>query len=132
MLSLTLMGHTLFFYTVKHASQKDQKLVFKTNYRLMQFEEKLQSALYSKTCFSNRPKIGFQDQLSLSAGQKYCRMLQREHSAILSTSIKLPFIFKTFVLSISSCCFTQVILYNRLLSVRYPIDTQFVGLMLSL
>ena len=32
---------------------------------------------YSKTCLkqplSKRPKIGFQDQLSLNAGQKYCR-----------------------------------------------------------
>ena len=32
-----------------------------------------------------RPKIGFQYGLLLMAGQKYCRMLQREHSAILST-----------------------------------------------
>ena len=30
----------------------------------------------------------------------YCRMLQGEHSTILSTFIKLPFIFKIFVLSI--------------------------------
>ena len=30
----------------------------------------------------------------------YCRMLQGEHSAILSTSIKLPFVMKTFVLSV--------------------------------
>ena len=34
---------------------------------------------YSKTCvkwpLSKRAKIGFQDQLSLNAGQKYCRML---------------------------------------------------------
>ena len=44
-----------------------------------------------------RPKIGFQDQLSLNAGQKYCRMLPLEHSAILSTLIKLPVVFKTFV-----------------------------------
>ena len=48
----------------------------------------------SKTCvkrpLSKRPKIGFQDQLSLKAGQQYCRMLQGEHSAILSTFIKLP------------------------------------------
>ena len=29
-----------------------------------------------------------------------CRMFQEEHSAILSTFIKLPFVFKTFVLSI--------------------------------
>ena len=49
--------------------------------------------MYSKTCakrpLSERPKLGFQDLLSLSAGQKYCRMLQGEQSAIL-----------TFVLSI--------------------------------
>ena len=35
---------------------------------------------YSKTCLSGhskrRPKVGFQDRLSLNAGQKYCRMLQ--------------------------------------------------------
>ena len=58
----------------------------------------------SKTCvkwpLSKRRKIGFQDQLSLNAGQKYCRMLQGEHSAILLTFIKLPFVSKTFVLSI--------------------------------
>ena len=39
-------------------------------------------------------------QLSLNAGQKYCRMLQAEHSAILSTFIKLPFVIKSFVSSI--------------------------------
>ena len=59
---------------------------------------------YSKTCLkrplSKRSKIGFQDQSSLNAGQKYCRMLQGEHSAILSTFIKLPFVIKIFVLSI--------------------------------
>ena len=42
-------------------------------------------------------KLNFQDQLSLNAGQKYCIM---EHSAILSTFIKLPFVIKIFVLSI--------------------------------
>ena len=58
----------------------------------------------SKICvkqqLSKRPKIGFQDQLSLNAGQKYCRMLQGEHSAIFSTFIKLPIVIKIFVLSI--------------------------------
>ena len=49
---------------------------------------------------SKKTKIGFQDQLSLNVGQKYCRMLQGEHSAILSTFIKLPFVVKAFVLSI--------------------------------
>ena len=42
----------------------------------------------------------FQYQLSLNAGQKYCRILQGEHSAILSTFIKLQFVIKIFVLSI--------------------------------
>ena len=57
--------------------------------------------MYSKTCakrpLSKRPKIGFQDQLSLNAGQKYCEW---EHSAILLTFIKLPFVINIFVLSI--------------------------------
>ena len=47
-----------------------------------------------------KTKNWFQDQLSLIAGYKYCRMLQGEHSAILSTSIKLPFVIEIFVLSI--------------------------------
>ena len=59
---------------------------------------------YSKTCLKRPLKkkinIGFPDQLWLNAGQKYCRMLQREHSAILLTCIKLPFVIKIFVLSI--------------------------------
>ena len=46
------------------------------------------------------PNIGFQDRLSLNAGQQYCRMLQGEHSAILLTFIMLPFVIKIFVLSI--------------------------------
>ena len=54
--------------------------------------------MYSKTCvkqlLSKRPKVGFQDQLVLYAGQKYYRMLQGEYSAILSTCIKLPFVIK--------------------------------------
>ena len=57
----------------------------------------------SKTCLkrtlSKIPKFCFQDKLSLNAGQKNCRMLQGEHSAILSTLIKLPFVIKIFVLS---------------------------------
>ena len=45
-------------------------------------------------------KIGFLDQLSLNAGQKYGRMLQGDQSAILLTFIKLPSVIKIFVLSI--------------------------------
>ena len=58
---------------------------------------------YSKTCLKRtlkkKTKIGFQDRLLVNTGKKYCRMLQGEHSAIHSTFIKLPFVFKTFVLS---------------------------------
>ena len=59
---------------------------------------------YSKTCLKRplkkRRKIGFSDRLSLNAGEKYCRMPQWVHSAILSTFIKLPFVIKICVLSI--------------------------------
>ena len=47
-----------------------------------------------------KKKVGSQDQLSLIAGQKYCRMLQLEQSAILSTFIYLLFVIKISVLSI--------------------------------
>ena len=60
--------------------------------------------VYSKTCvkqpLSKRAKIGFQDQISLNVGQMCCRMLQAEHSAILSTFIKLAFVITIFVLSV--------------------------------
>ena len=74
--------------------------------------------VYSKTCvkwpLSKRPKIGFQDQLSLNTSQKYCRMLrmlQVELSTILSTFIKLLNVIKFFVCLLLSGCFTQVLLY---------------------
>ena len=58
----------LLFYTVKPPLSKRPKLVFKTNYRLIQVRSIAECS--------------------------------REHSAILSTFIKLPFVFKIFVLSI--------------------------------
>ena len=59
---------------------------------------------------SKRPPIGFQYQLSLYADQKYYIILQGEHSEIVSTFIKLPFVIKIFVLSIFSGRFIQVLL----------------------
>ena len=53
-----------------------------------------------KRPLSKRQKIAFQDQLLLNAGQRYFRMLQGEHSAIILTFIKLPFVIKIFILSI--------------------------------
>ena len=38
-------------------------------------------------------------------------MLQGEHSAILSTFIKLQFVLKTFVLSVFECLLRQGLLY---------------------
>ena len=78
--------------------------------------------MYRKTCvkrqLSKRPQIDFKDQLSLIyAGQKCCRRLQGEHSAILSTFIKLPLVIMIFVLSILSGHFTQV--YCTLLKVNF-------------
>ena len=59
---------------------------------------------YIKTCvkrpLSKRPTIGCQDQFSLNADQKYCRILQMEHYAIHLTFLKLPFVIKIFDLSI--------------------------------
>ena len=61
--------------------------------------------------------------LSLNAGQKYCRMLQGEHSAILSTFIKLAFVIKIFVLSIFECQFytgfTVFVLFRIMESIGY-------------
>ena len=56
-------------------------------------------------------KIGFKDRLLLNVDQKYCRMLQWEYSAILSTFIKLPVVFETFACLFLSGRLRQVLLY---------------------
>ena len=84
----------------------------------------LRRTVYSKTCvkrpLSKRPQIGFQDQISHNEGQKYCRMLQGEHSAKLSTFNKLPFVIKTFVLSIFEWLFyTGFTVFDCLYGIRF-------------
>ena len=83
-------------------SKRRPKFIFNTDYHLMQVKS-IAECSKGKTCLKlplkKKTKIDFQYQLSLNAGQKYCRMLQGEHSAILSTFIKLLLAFKTFVLS---------------------------------
>ena len=90
---------------------------------------------YSKTCLKQplkkKTNFFFQDPLSLNAGQKYCRMLQGKHSAILSTFIKLPFDIKIFVLSffewplktgftvVLSYTYSSIALDTRLLAQAY-------------
>ena len=76
---------------------------------------------YSKTCLKpplKKEQVGFQYRSSLNAGQKYCRMLQGEHSTILLTFIKLPFSIKTFVLFI----FKWVLLYILHFVYLIPVD----------
>ena len=74
-----------------------------------------ETKLYSKTCvkwpLSKRPKIGFQGQLPLYAGQRHWRMLQWEHSAMLLTFTKLYFVIKIFVLSNFEWPFNTGLLY---------------------
>ena len=64
------------------------------------------------------PKNGFQNQLSLNAGQKYCR--------ILLTFIKLPFVIKIFVLSFLSGRSTQVLLYYFIHFLCFYIREEYV------
>ena len=89
-----------------------QKMI--THETLLLKSDTFSISTYSKTCLK-RPlkkstKTGFQYWLSLNVGQKYCRILQGEHSVILSTLIKLPFSIDIFVLSIFewplTTCFT--------------------------
>ena len=58
------------------------------------------------------PQIGFQYQCSFNAGQTYCRILKGEHSAILFTFMKLPFVIKIFILERGRL--TQVLMYIQL------------------
>ena len=59
---------------------------------------------YSKTCvkrpLSKRLKMIFKTDYRLMQVKQYCRMIERGHSAILSTCIKLSVVIKIFVLSI--------------------------------
>ena len=74
--------------------------------------KRAKETLYSKTCvkqpLSKRPKNWFSRPIIAHyAGQKYCRMLKGEHSTILLTFIKLPFVIKIFVLSIFEWPFSK-------------------------
>ena len=67
---------------------------------LSSYFQSLQGQTCLKRPLKKNSKNGFQYRLSLNAGQKYCRIFQGEHSALLSTCMKLPNDFKPFVLSI--------------------------------
>ena len=73
----------------------------------------------------------FQDQLSLNAGQKFCRMLQGEHSAILLTLIKLPFVIKILVLSFFLVAVLLYIMELGLAFISHLMDDLFVQITLN-
>ena len=87
-----------------------------TLFAMLLFPKRKVSNIYSKTCLKGplkkRPKISFQDRLSLNAGQKYCRMLQGEHSAILMTFIKQPLSLRPLFCLFLSGCLRQVLLLS--------------------
>ena len=92
-----------------------------------------------KTCvkqpLSKTPKICFQDQLSLNAGLKYCRMLQGEHSAIRSTFIKLPFVFVLSIFRVAVLhmfyCIKCTVPYLRNYSFCKKCESRFAGFIRS-
>ena len=82
----------------------------------------LEIFIWGAILFDIRSDIGleimFYGSAHMSAYSKTCRKWQREHSAILSTFIKLPFVIKTFVLSIFvwplKTCFTVKQNFNHI------------------
>ena len=91
----------------------------------------LLAVCYSKICLKRslkkKTKMCFSDRLLLIAGQKYCRMLQWEHSAILSTFMKLPFVIRIFALSILRGRLRQGLLYFHDASLPFDqdVDVEF-------
>ena len=64
-----------------------------------------------KTAILKNTENWFSKPIIANAGQAYCRMLPLEHSAILFTFIKLPFIIRFLFCLFLSGRFTQVLLY---------------------
>ena len=59
-----------------------------------------------------RPKIGFQDRLSLNAGQKYCRMLQESILQYFRPSLSYHLSLRSLFCLFLSGCLRQVLLYR--------------------
>ena len=79
-----------------------------------------------------KTKNSFQDRLLLNAGQKHYRMLQREHSAILLTFIKLPVVIKTIVMSIfewpfyTSFTFFLIVIFTLYIINQFKLPTLLI------
>ena len=83
---------------------------------------------YSKTCLkwtlTKRQKNGFQDQLSLNAGQKYCRMLQESNLQYFWPSLSFHLSLRSLFYLFLSGRFTQVSLNSK----NWKLETQIVFL----
>ena len=71
--------------------------------------------IYSKTCLKwplkKRSKIDFQDRLSLNAGRKYCRMLQKSILQYFRPALSYHLSLRSLFCLCLSGRFRQVILY---------------------
>ena len=59
-----------------------------------------------------RPKVGFQDRLSLNAGQEYCRMLQESILQYFRPSLSYHLSLRS-LLCLLSGCLRQILLYRK-------------------
>ena len=67
-----------------------------------------------------RPKIDFQDQLLLNAGQKYCRMLQESILQYFRPSLSYHLLLSPMFCLFFSGRFRQVLLYFLMLRTNFP------------
>ena len=82
--------------------------------RLIFLLHKIKLIWYSKTCLKQplkRPIIGFQDRLSLNAGQKYCRMLQESILQYFRPSLSYNLSLRPLFCLFLSGHLRQVLLY---------------------
>ena len=73
--------------------------------------------MYSKTCLKRplikKTEIGFQDRLSLNAGQKYCRMLQESILQYFRPSLSYHLSLRPLFCLFLSGRLRQVLLYTQ-------------------
>ena len=82
--------------------------------------------MYSETVISShskkRPKIGFQDRLSLNAGQKYCKMLQESILQYVRHSLSYHLSLRPLFCLFLSGRLRQVLLFETMLLDQQPSD----------
>ena len=119
MLYIEIPAYTSTYLLILRHTCYTSKYLLNLRNTCLYFEIPTYTSKYSKTCVKRplikRPRMCFQYQLLLHAGQKYCRMPQGEHSVMLLTCIKLPSLFCLFLRG----RFTQVLLHLLIFRNRY-------------